>query len=475
MISRSKGVSEDRLLWQRKPTTRQLRTRIRLKWICEVFRKQILQLDRNKLFPLDRAAVRTMYQILDRKRLDPFAGYGYNYFEKEVELVEMYITDRYEDILLQVSNEYGLFHAYEPQIWCEVARTLTRDLARKLTEAEFRSSSNSKRSQKELAEMIYAMAVTATEVIQHWCGVLSSPHSSHQQATEGYRLLGFVGTDNQIISSHLQNSSPKKDNTCLLETGTSAGTSSHPSALPNSLELMCLSMTPSSKCNQRRLPLFLRCTKKGGNCNLKNCSEALKSGNAKVDEEWYLLWQVMRVVHTLSVHCVSWSNFEHYSFDKLCRAIGVKSKAAEVVLGVKMSKPYKNIYHNTETTIGAASIHNDITSLVSEPKLKASLHTATKEMRLKDNAALAPFKNKKKLSYDGKDGSLPPSWRLEHVRRKNSSHVDRYWFSATNKKFRSRVEVAMFLDLIQRFDGDEAAAWEKFPGSRKRWHTKVKK
>jgi hypothetical protein len=358
VISHSKGVIKDQIVCQRKPIKRQLRARIRLRWIGELFRKQIALLNRDVLFPLDRAVVRKMYQILDRRRLDPFSKYGYELFQTETTLAEMYMSDRYEEMLLQVSHEYGLFHAYEPQIWCEVARNLTRDLVRKLTEVQLQAINPRKINQKKLAETIYRISNSAATSIRFCCSVLSSPHSSQQQVTEACKLLGFVGTENNIITSHLLSSSStssKKSNICLLETGISTGKSEYQIALPNSLDLMCPSLAPQSNNGTKRkqLQLSLRCRRKGGNCNVLNCIEALRSGKAKIDEEWYLLWQVVRVVHNiLSIHCLNTSSSsDHYSVEKICRSVGVDIEAAEIMLAVRMAEPHREMYHETETII----------------------------------------------------------------------------------------------------------------------------
>ena len=89
--------------------------------------------------------------------------------------------------------------------------------------------------------------------------------------------------------------------------------------------------------------------------------------------------------------------------------------------------------------------------------------------------------------YTEHSSGLPNGWRVEYVRRKITKETgktgqvgmtgDRYWYTNTNKKLRSRIEVEMFLCLLEGNDGNEELTWKLFRSLRKNrdlWE-KVKK
>ena len=92
-------------------------------------------------------------------------------------------------------------------------------------------------------------------------------------------------------------------------------------------------------------------------------------------------------------------------------------------------------------------------------------------MMQRDKQMIATYKANIKPTrqprYDESDGSLPSGWRIERVPRQSSNHFDLYWYSKTNKKMRSRVEVGLFMELLTECNFDEEEAWKMFPASRK--------
>ena len=481
VIAQSTGSYEQNMITQRKVTNRQLVARFRLNWIGELFRRRLDTFLADKNLNLDRNITRNLYKILDPKRLDSSSFFKRNSTDPEVvKLFEMHLAERFEDTLLRISCEYGLFHSYEPSLWCELSRNLCRDLLRNCINLQ-------QRSQQNLAEAIYNIATTAVTTLKNCCKTLSS-YSTPQQIAKAHRLLGFVRTDNKVINSHLRSKllhDSKDDNVHLLETGSNASTSSHPMALANSLQVMCISMAPDThdQDKQSMLPLVLRCTSNTSKSFTgEDSNEVLKSGRAKVDEEWYLLWQIIRVVHTISLHCIQWNSHSYYSIEKLCDKVGVKANHAQLMLAMKMAQPFESSYsHNDETlvenkkNVAPTTVKKKDSSIaqkaVYKQKNMAQYEARRKELRLKTAQTLADKKSKGVGAgplYEEKDGTIPPGWRVDYVKRHSSNHVDRYWYSVTDKKLRSRVEVRLFLDLIKKSDGDEEAAWKKFPGNRKK-------
>merc|ERR1712176_696517 len=163
---------------------------------------------------------------------------------------------------------------------------------------------------------------------------------------------------------------------------------------------------------------------------------ALRNRAARMDENWYLLFQVVRIVHGFATKCVCWdiegenSSEKIYSLDRLCTKVGVHVKDAE-----KMLK--ENMFER---------------GLSNKSKTKRKKITQNKPQKKPRNLTNIPM-------YLKSDGSLPEGWTIEAKKRNNSQHVDRYWYSKTQKKLRSRIEVKIFLEKLKDTN-DEDLAYE---------------
>ena len=299
-FSSSDTNDSNKCQWQRKsPSNRQLLARIRLTWIGELFRKRIDSLRSVNSVDPNLQLIQNMCKILDRKRLDPLAAFGGNIFRKQIKLTEMYLSERYEETLMQVSNEQGIFHAYDPSLWCVIARNLCRDMVRACILEELDSSHvNEETKEERLSKAIFNLSTIAATAIRNSCQVISSSSSTEEEILEAYKLLGFAVSENKIIRSHLQSlltTDPRQPQVYLLDTGISVCKSDDPISLPSSLELMCASMAPNISTGESRgqLSSVLRCISPGRKYKVKNCIDTLKNGSIKPDEEWYLLWQVI--------------------------------------------------------------------------------------------------------------------------------------------------------------------------------------
>mmetsp|Transcript_23029 Transcript_23029/g.34297 ORF Transcript_23029/g.34297 Transcript_23029/m.34297 type:complete len:196 (+) Transcript_23029:26-613(+) len=193
------------------------------------------------------------------------------------------------------------------------------------------------------------------------------------------------------------------------------------------------------------------------------------------------MWQIVRVVHTISS---TWRGFNQYSLEELCKAVRVDIRVAKIMLTVRMQQPYAALYKHYEETVenDAESTNNDDSkyhegttksdekSIIRDRKRQIENrkpNTGQGRNKSEGKHSMYSFK-KNKFLYEETDGTLPAGWRIDRVKRLSSNHVDRYWYTKTGKKLRSRVEVTMFLKLIEMCGGDEEAAWEKYPGSRKK-------
>ena len=75
---------------------------------------------------------------------------------------------------------------------------------------------------------------------------------------------------------------------------------------------------------------------------------AIQSGAARIDESWYLLWQIIRVVHGFATKCVCWdiqgedNSGKLYSLDRLCKKVDINiDDAKKMFLEVDLSNPIR--------------------------------------------------------------------------------------------------------------------------------------
>ncbi len=463
------------------PTKRQLVARFRVKWIAGLFRKQI-DILKSKETNLYRDEARKLYNILSPRRLKT-PDFTTANPENNVSntLSQLQLTEEYGETYLLLSDGYGLFHPYDPTLWCEIARTLCKDLIKEISYLR-----KVGKQPHQVAEAIYNIATAAASSIQKFC-TLFTEVSNKQGVTEACRVLGFQQTDNKVVVSHLTKALPdlsKAYRVCLLQSGVTSGRVNERKTLHDMLDNICISLAPGSDRHQQLDPLVIRCLSTVTAAQSADFVTVLTDPHTSIDGEWYLLWQVIRVAHVISIHFMQ-SNNNSYSLEELCAKVGVNVKNAEQVLAVKMEEPFPSIYCNYVEEFIEEETNKDSTTLMKEssvqaPKtnkqtqsLKTNIYSQARWdlMMQRDKQMIATYKANIKPTrqprYDESDGSLPSGWRIEGVPRKSSNHVDLYWYSKTNKKMRSRVEVGLFLELLTECNFDEEEAWKMFPASRK--------
>ncbi len=442
------------------PTLRQLRARQRLNFVGQMFRKKLDNMIASKNG--NDEIIEKMYSLVDENSLNPFLKFDFRKLQKEDELWEMYRSERFAEITLEVSNSYDLFHSYDPSIWCSIARNLCRDLSNLLIDSELEKRKNPMKS----VDSIYEVARYAAHSIKNACYNLSSKRSSMQTILESCRLLGLVRSGNDVINAHLSSShltiNEDHPKVVLIQTGHTSGTSSQPSVgISNSLELFCPSLSPLQKRIAGDRELVLRCIAKEGFVDTTYSAQLPIEGIAKVDSEWYLLWQVVRVV---DVFAKRFKYNNTYSLQKLCEEVQADFSTAESIISVEMKEPFESIYiHCDEDGALNYDENQDENIAFDFPDVAAPKVDKLTMVRRETRPRKIPT-----CKYDETDGTLPEGWKMEEIQRQNSKHVDRYWYTKTGKKLRSRIECAHFLELIKQHNGDEEAAWERYPGNRKK-------
>ena len=70
-------------------------------------------------------------------------------------------------------------------------------------------------------------------------------------------------------------------------------------------------------------------------------------------------------------------------------------------------------------------------------------------------------------SYTDYSSGLPNGWKVETFLTKKNKVGDLLWCTKTKKRLRSRIEVKMFLYVLEINDGNEESAWQLFKWFRK--------
>jgi len=346
----------------------------------------------------------------------------------ETILDEIYSEILEENIFL-VSKGNHLIHTFDESLWCATARKLVRDIAGK-TLASFKLEDSLVTDQrlKMLAKDLEELAVDAVSNIRNASKKLCSTKAMHCYFDNAVQSLYFTEVpDHQHQEKMLH-------------------------AYQDALELGCMDQCANMEDPEFLWNVsakFLRTVKSqifidndAVNCGIFSeilCDlHSLQSGAVRVDENWYILWQVVRVVHCFATKCVEW-NIEGkstgtsiYSLERLCKRVGINVEDARKMLSQEM---------------------------VYKAKPRINKRKKPKRATIPGIKHLIGCRGRGEGSrFDKSDGTLPEGWRMESITRANGRHVDRYWYTKTNKKLRSYTEVGIFLKCLETTDNDEDVA-----------------
>jgi len=99
------------------------------------------------------------------------------------------------------------------------------------------------------------------------------------------------------------------------------------------------------------------------------------------------------------------------------------------------------------------------TTATTTPKAKVKTEDGTKAVR---TPAVLLWEGPPEEDL-GTEAGWPPGWVKKVFQRTSGTSAgsrDRYWFSPGGRKFRSMVQIRNFLELVEKHNGDEEAAWK---------------
>jgi hypothetical protein len=205
--------------------------------------------------------------------------------------------------------------------------------------------------------------------------------------------------------------------------------------------------------------------------------------NSSIDEYWYVLWQVVRVVHIMVTKCLP-TLARHYSFKVLCESAAVELSEAKEVLKRKMLEPYnEELYvssykesdslnpkqheskHSKITKVRRIGASHDRMKKMEERKM-VMLQVCSQKDNFIPNVHPNVERNRKSATFWKElpaGAEFPEGWIIHiHKRRSGATgagkNLDYYWFTNEGKKLRSRVEVKKFLATLEVANGNEDRA-----------------
>jgi len=199
--------------------------------------------------------------------------------------------------------------------------------------------------------------------------------------------------------------------------------------------------------------------------------DAIKRGDASVNEQWYIENQVLLVLHILASTCVDWSSGTSedgeeeestetwYSLEKLCAEINLDLDKAERAL-----------------SLGA--IDPNWPKLEIKPSYNPSSEGNSNESRRRRRRRPAKRKvnpsNKARVLQNASDEQYP-EWTVRAIQRASSHHVDNYYSHPDLPQgliVRSRTGVKTLIDYAEANNCGIAEAYEEYKGVKKYFSTR---
>jgi len=281
-----------------KISLRQWKARRRLSWLGEKFRRRLNVIEVNSKQEEDQTFKRDfVYYALDKMKWDFINLWGGVF--KGVENIprnaiwNSLCTEVFEENLFLVSLGNTLIKAFDSSRWCTTARKLIEDVAKKAIGSYFLeapSHLSTEQRLKRLVAKLEKLAVGAASDIRRACKYMHSLDVSRYDFDCAVQTLSFNGFQNkqELILSYQE----AHVLACLSEY----------TKMDAPLDFIVLRGVKTTKVCIDDDSADTRISS-----NTVHDMDVLKSGSARVNENWYLLWQIVRVIHIFATRCVQWN------------------------------------------------------------------------------------------------------------------------------------------------------------------------
>lgn len=188
------------------------------------------------------------------------------------------------------------------------------------------------------------------------------------------------------------------------------------------------------------------------------------STSITVNETWYLVWQLIYVVHTFLAEFLDGSD---ETLKILCSKIGVDYKLAQFAVARGMKHEHdKSLRKRCSRKPQSLPRKGNKQLGRSSRDLSARKNTRKKHLKIGPNGRARAI-----LLLDGKPGpnEIPggsEGWRKRTFERQSGATkggTDHYWYTPIHEyKLRSAKEIQRFMEYMADSNGDEEKAWRRF-------------
>jgi len=359
-------VDRERFIKIYQPPFRQWLARRRVYWLAEIFEIRLSQL---RTYSKSFGKLERMWGILREMKMNSLEPMLPIFKSLNIAPNKSYLNamvyEVIEEHLYIAAKNNLLIHAYDPSVWCKVARNLINNVLKYVATLVFVPSISMPSSLTTLLSRLYELAQDAALQIKRACRIVNNRNQSIKDVFEkGIDIIGL-----KPCAIHKR---PEKDYfpccyASLIGNASVVTVESSPSMISDANrekyqveqgDIAISRLCEHNKPEQSLISFVAKCTEKKSKrqgysqsstdvAQIKEVTNSLFSGDVQSDEKFYTLWQVVRVVHVLATTCIPWKTFfgaesQHssYSLDHLCEKVGVNIFEAKVMLSIKM--PLKN-------------------------------------------------------------------------------------------------------------------------------------
>jgi hypothetical protein len=204
-----------------------------------------------------------------------------------------------------------------------------------------------------------------------------------------------------------------------------------------------------------------------------------RKGNAVVNEAWYIMWQVIHVVHIFGRQYFpgATGSPDGYSLEKLCEHLGFDLNVAQKVIdrGVIQrtiwERPVKPPKQHSSRGQSDKRKSSDGGAQKKEAKKQKKDTSKFDELHSSSEKRMSAMEIWQGVPDEPLEGGWPEGWTKKVFERQGGATkggTDRYWFSPKKQyRFRSMREVQKYLGFVRMLgttEADEETAWRMFKG-----------
>lgn len=252
--------------------------------------------------------------------------------ETNEKLLRAYKYELLEEHVFLASKGQFLVHPMDRSLFCPIARDIVKRISENVG-LKFRTYQIFGKSLVEEVLEVALEAVTEVRTIAKLC----SQEMDHKKLCEMLRRLGFEVEDENSAHHTL---------TCSMPHLTVSGA-----------------------------PALERIDENGDSVRVRWIKKS-ESEDYEIDFEWYLLFQVVKVVHILATKCFIGIEKYGYTLTNLCRKVGVSFEMARTVVTMVMTEPYGEtfqLFANDDIDIGSNNKKNIKRTVASKSTAKKGM------------------------------------------------------------------------------------------------------